>query len=363
MKVTYAHMGTSAMVFAKILEGLGHEVIHPPKPTKKTLSLGVRYAPEFACIPFKIVLGTYLETVPKGAEVIVSGGGRGPCRAGYYGEMHQRILKNLGYNVEMVFFFPPLKTPVDFFKKIVFLKGKSSWYHFFKVLRTNWERMKALDDLELAALRMRPLELKKGDVTRSLKVGLKYLDEARDLKEVQAAGKAALEEIGKVPHNSEREILKVGIIGEIYVQLEPFANFDIEETLGNMGAEVKRSIFLTQYTREDVMANGSKSVAKTASPYLNLKIGGHGQNSIGETIRYAEAGYDGVIQLAPFTCIPEIVAKSIMPKLTRDIGIPVLTFFIDEQTGTTGVETRLEAFIDLMWQKKKQGNKIAGYAV
>ena len=126
-----------------------------------------------------------------------------------------------------------------------------------------------------------------------------------------------------------------------------------------MGAEVKRSIFLTQYTREDVFADGSKNIKKLARPYLDQKIGGHGQNSIGETVHFANMGYDGVVQLAPFTCIPEIVAKSIMPKLSRDLGIPVLTIFIDEQTGKAGVETRLEAFVDMLWEKKKRKDKKA----
>lgn len=84
-------------------------------------------------------------------------------------------------------------------------------------------------------------------------------------------------------------------------------------------------------------------------------VGGHGQNSIGETILYAKRGFDGVVQLAPFSCIPEIVAKSILPKVSKDYNIPVLTFFLDEQTGEEGIKTRLEAFVDLLRQKKRKG--------
>ncbi len=359
MRVTYAHMGTSSIVFQSLLEDLGHEVVVPPQPTKNTLSLGTQYSPEFACIPFKIVLGNYLETLPRSVDVIVSGGGKGPCRAGYYGELHVRILRELGYDPEMIFFFPPLKTPVDFIKKVKRLKGRTSWKVLWHHLKTSWEKLKALDDVELEAHRVRAREIKQGESTRAMKKGLGYLKEARTHSEILEARKAGLEELGKVIQNHDRELLKVGIIGEIYVQLEPFANFNIEETLGNMGVDVKRSIFLTQFARDDVFANGSKDIKKLAAPYLGQKIGGHGQNSIGETVHYASQGYDGVIQLAPFTCIPEIVAKSIMPQLSRDLDIPVLTLFIDEQTGKTGVETRLEAFIDLLWQKKRRCQKEA----
>jgi predicted nucleotide-binding protein (sugar kinase/HSP70/actin superfamily) len=147
----------------------------------------------------------------------------------------------------------------------------------------------------------------------------------------------------------------VGIIGEIYVQLEPFANLYVEETLGEMGVHVRRSIYLTSYTKHDVLSTkGDLRSKKLARPYLPQLIGGHGQNSVGDVIRYSRMGYDGVVQLAPFTCIPEIVAKSLMPYLSREYDIPVLTLFIDEQTGRTGAETRLEAFVDLMLQRREK---------
>jgi activator of 2-hydroxyglutaryl-CoA dehydratase len=49
-----------------------------------------------------------------------------------------------------------------------------------------------------------------------------------------------------------------------------------------------------------------------------------------------------------------------MPRLSRELDIPVLTIFIDEQTGKAGVETRLEAFMDLLWQKKKRRQRLNG---
>lgn len=91
-----------------------------------------------------------------------------------------------------------------------------------------------------------------------------------------------------------------------------------------------------------------------AHPYLNELIGGHGLNSIGEIVIYAEDGYDGVIQLAPFSCIPEIMAKGIVPRVSREEGIPVMTIFIDEQTAAAGVLTRLEAFLDLLKRRREQ---------
>lgn len=355
MRITYPHMGTLTIVAEQLFQEMGQESVTPDRPTRQTLALGARYSPEFACIPFKLCLGTYLEGLARGADTIVSGGGYGPCRAGFYGELHRRILNDLGYDPEIVFFWPPLKKPADFIGKLRLLKGPSSWFDLFGIIRRAWAKLAALDELEQLSQDIRSCELHKGDTTRAFNRGAAYLNSARGLPEIAEAGGAALQELHKVPLDGEADPLKVGIVGEIYVQLEPFANLYVEETLGEMGARVRRSIYLTNYTKHDVLSTrGDLRSKKLAQPYLSQLVGGHGQNSVGDVIRYARMGYDGVVQLAPFTCIPEIVAKSLVPYLSRKYDIPVLTLFIDEQTGRAGAETRLEAFVDLMLQRREK---------
>ncbi len=61
----------------------------------------------------------------------------------------------------------------------------------------------------------------------------------------------------------------------------------------------------------------------------------------------------GVIQLAPFSCIPEIVAKGILPRVSEIEDIPVMTIFLDEMMGKAGMQTRLEAFVDLLSQRRE----------
>ena len=78
---------------------------------------------------------------------------------------------------------------------------------------------------------------------------------------------------------------------------------------------------------------------------------------------YAKHGFDGVVQLAPFACIPEIVAKGILPTISQEYGIPVLTIFIDEQTGKAGVQTRLEAFVDLLQRRRENKAKSERLAI
>ncbi len=130
-----------------------------------------------------------------------------------------------------------------------------------------------------------------------------------------------------------------------------------------MGVYAHRSIFLTDWVKENAFLDAlriqpEKEIRSQAKPYLNHAVGGHGENTIGETVRYAKSGYDGVIQLVPFTCIPEIVARSILPRVSRDLGIPVMSLILDEQTGLAGVLTRLEAFVDLLARRRMQSGEL-----
>lgn len=354
-KVTFPHVGESYRAFKMLMEDLGNEVVIPPRPSRRTLDLGVRHAPEFACFPVKILLGTYLETCPQGVELIVTTGGVGPCRAGHYAQLHKKILHSLGYPVDIVVLEPPRLYPLDFLHNVRRLNPhRMSYRAIYECVRRAWRKLQALDNLEKLTHKIRPREIRRGDTTRTYRRVLEWVDSAYTMREIIEAERAALEELQKVPQDPHREVLKVGIVGEVYVLLEPASNLEIEEALGHMGVEVERSIFLTGWTRDNTWAETHEviTVKDAALPYLPELLGGHGRDSVGNTVIYAKRGFHGVIQLAPFTCIPEIVARTILAKVSKDCNIPVLTFFLDEQTGKAGMITRLEAFVDLIRRQK-----------
>lgn len=361
MKISFPRMGYSYIAFKWLVENLGHECIVPPEPSKRTLDLGVRYAPEFACIPFKILLGTYIEVAEMGAEAVITSGGMGPCRAGYYWVMHKYILEELQLPLQVIAMEMPLLNLGDFMGKINKLRrsGGLSWKELLQVLKITWEKVKAIDDIEIRSHQIRPLEIKRGETTRALNEGLLLIDAAQQEDEIREARNKALLLLQEVACDESRRPLKIGLIGEIYVVLEPAANHYIQMMLGEMGVETDRSIYLSAYTRKNTIVNLEGDLFAVARPYLQeAPIGGHGVNSIAETILYARHGFDGVVQLAPFSCIPEIVAKSIIPAVSRDFDIPVQTVFIDEQTARAGVQTRLEAFVDLLeWRRSRREMK------
>ncbi len=107
MKVTFPHMGYLYVPVRSLLNSLGVEVIVPPAISQETITLGTRYAPEFACLPLKVNIGNFLEAKELGADTILMAGGVGPCRFGYYSQVQREILSDLGIDLDMIILEPP----------------------------------------------------------------------------------------------------------------------------------------------------------------------------------------------------------------------------------------------------------------
>jgi benzoyl-CoA reductase/2-hydroxyglutaryl-CoA dehydratase subunit BcrC/BadD/HgdB len=74
--------------------------------------------------------------------------------------------------------------------------------------------------------------------------------------------------------------------------------------------------------------------------------------TINDALKYAQAGYDGIIHLKSFGCTPEVDMMPILHNISQDYKIPILYLSFDSQTSETGIKTRLEAFNDMIVLKK-----------
>ncbi|MCC5911163.1 MAG: 2-hydroxyacyl-CoA dehydratase [Clostridiaceae bacterium] len=360
MKVSFPYMGTT-VVYKKLLELLGHEVIVPPKPSQRTINLGVKYSPEFACFPLKVIMGSYIEAIEKGAEVIITSGGHGPCRAGFYEKVHSKILQAENHDVEFIVFDSMFRNFKGFFRNIYRIKQNNSWYKVSQSLLFVYNMIKKLDILEKEVETIRAYEIRKGETTRAWEKIQDLFDKASTKKELEGAfnkGTQLLREIKQEKvHDSNK--IRIGIVGEIYVVMEASINMKIEEILGSLGAEVERSQYLSQWinynvTPKFINRTHEMEILKKGEKYIPIPIGGHAKQTVGHIVDFNERGFDGVIHLMPFACLPELVSQSIIPKITEELGIPVLTLAIDEQAGTANSLTRIEAFLDLIQGKKSK---------
>ncbi|MFZ5597665.1 MAG: CoA protein activase [Bacillota bacterium] len=364
MRVTFPHMGYMWICLKAMLEHLGIETVVPPPSTKKTLDLGSKYSPEFACMPFKLNLGNFMEASEIGADTIIMAGGCGPCRFGYYAQVEYEILTELGYQYDLVVMEPPEKNVGELIAKIKHISGNRPLLEVIRAIRHGYRKARAVDELEKMAAWARPRELEPGKTEEVLAGVLERVAAADGAEELEKTVESCRAEMRSIPVEN-RPVLKVGLVGEIYTLLEPFANFDIEKKLGSLGIEVNRSIYLSEWVNDHLFMGlvkglrSSKVYIKAAGPYLKHFVGGHGQETLGSAVYYNENGYDGIIQLLPFTCMPEIVAQSILPVFSSDTGMPVMTLIVDEQSGEAGFMTRLEAFVDLLAERKGKRRELA----
>ena len=102
IKISFPHMGTISIVWAAALRKLGIEPFIPPYTNKRTLSLGTKYSPEAICLPYKLILGNFIEAVEGGADYVAMITSPGICRLGEYGKTIEQTLGTLGYDAKYV---------------------------------------------------------------------------------------------------------------------------------------------------------------------------------------------------------------------------------------------------------------------
>ena len=62
---------------------------------------------------------------------------------------------------------------------------------------------------------------------------------------------------------------------------------------------------------------------------------------------------DGIISITSFGCGPDSLMIERITRKAKAFNKPLLNLTIDEQTGEAGFITRLEAFVDMLFRKKR----------
>lgn len=362
MKLTVPHMGMLSTAYTEILRKYGVDMRPPPLPSLDTLNLGVKHSPEFACLPFKINLGNMIESLRNGADAVLMPGGSGPCRFGYYGVVQERILRSLGYEFSMTLTDNPdsLSDMVKTISGISDIKTRRQGYTVFYLILM---KMAALDGIEALYHRRKPVEIHRNESDRVLRDAVRTVERVTTYRELFRAWRDVKKMFGNVKTDRSRRPLRVGIVGEIFVAIEPFANMKVEKRLLDMGVEVVRGVWLSDWMNDrfrfrPFRRSRNKLAKKWAYPYLKYASGGESIESVGNTLKFFRAGIDGVIHIMPFTCMPELVAATILNRIGSDLNYPVLSLTFDEHVSEANLQTRIEAFVDLL-ERRKKGWKVS----
>lgn len=128
--------------------------------------------------------------------------------------------------------------------------------------------------------------------------------------------------------------LKILIAAHSYVIEDPYMGRPITSYLEKHGAV---PLHADVVDREDALKN-SKELSPTCKWEMSRELLG--------SIQMNKSRVDGIILLSTFPCGSDAMVHDLL--LRRLSGIPMLTLVLDGQSGTAGLETRLESFLDII---------------
>lgn len=360
VKVAFPHMGTVCIAWAAALKKIGVEPFIPPYTSKKTLSLGTKHSPEAICLPYKLILGNFIEAIEGGADYVAMITSPGCCRLGQYGNSIENALVDIGYHARYVelSLYDGIKGMYNVLKDI---SGKNDPILFARAINIAIRKMFLLDDLEENLAYYRAREINQGDADKHYAKALQYVKDVEHSRDLKRAKKLAFDEMKKVKIDPKKEVLNVDLTGEIYLVCDSFSNQNITKELGKMGVQVRRSLTVSSFIKDAIIPKAFRDgethlqrAYRMAKPYLMRDIGGDSLECVSDVAYANERGIDGIIHISPFTCMPEIMSQNIFPAMRENCDIPILPLIMDEQTGKAGYLTRLEAFVDLMRRRKRK---------
>ncbi len=138
----------------------------------------------------------------------------------------------------------------------------------------------------------------------------------------------------------KKDGMKILIAAHSYVMEDPYMGKTVTAYLRRSGVIPLRA----DLTDRDAALKRSRELSPTCKWEINREILG------GIALHREDA--DGIILLSAFPCGPDAMVNELIARRVK--GIPLLNLVLDSQTGTAGVETRLESFIDII--RFKEGN-------
>ncbi|MEN8173081.1 MAG: acyl-CoA dehydratase activase [Chloroflexota bacterium] len=386
----FSHLNGPAIIAA--LVDLGYRVEPLPHPDRESVELGLKYANNEVCYPATIVVGDIIKTLQSGNHdltdiAVGSFASGGQCRASCYTALIKRAMISAGYEDIPII---ALTTNRSLHEQPGF---KPSTRQFIYKLMMSLVYSDAISDMYYATACR---EVNRGETLALTNNYLELLQDGKiGLNKSSILGKLkeSVQKFNAI-QTHDRELPKVGIVGEIYVKYNSFSNNYVNNWLMEHGMEVvvpplleffsmwlvgtsvqlesnlKRpslSWLLTRFLEpySEVFLNKAagvleefryyrphhsiRKVADKAKKILTLNHQyGEGWLIAGEVGTLIEDGISNVLCLQPFGCIAnQVVAKGVSKRLFQtypDLNL----LFLDMDHGVSEVNffNRLHFFIN-----------------
>jgi predicted nucleotide-binding protein (sugar kinase/HSP70/actin superfamily) len=241
-------------------------------------------------------------------------------------------------------------------------------------------------------LETRPYEVNKGETDAVYKEWLDRLikNTGQDSDTLKQFSRQVRDAFGAIKIDKNAPKPRIGIVGEIFVRSNHFANDGLIRKLEVLGAQCgippleewldyidhqrKRRNRLhleggwKDWTRQKLTEIVMERIAEPlrrefddsiesfrrelptqgildrGHQYLTPAVEGEAILSMGRVVEYAEHGFDGIVNILPFGCMPGTIVSLLLHQFRRDYGLPVLNVVV-EGTKDPGESIRFEAFI------------------
>jgi predicted CoA-substrate-specific enzyme activase len=366
-----------------------------PESDEKTLILGRKYTSGKECYPCVLTTGDIIKLVQspdfdRDRSAIFMPQADGPCRFGQYQNLQRIILDELGYSDI------PICSPNsnDSYGQILNLGDR------FR--RFAWKGIVAIDILNKLLWKTRPYEINRGESEKRYAECLNeiggLIENNKDLKNLLDHIQNVFLQI-KVEKDGKKPL--IGVVGEIYIRANRFANHHLVQKIEDLGGEVriaplaewffytnfmykKRSLAERRYTeylkavlKDQVQKKDEGSlyeklkqllqgehelpvekIIELASPYLHFTFGGEAILSVGKSIDFIRKGFCGVVNTMPFTCMPGTIVTAIAKKIREEYNnFPWLDIAYEGLEDANEL-TRLEAFMHQAREMQKKSSKV-----
>ncbi len=142
--------------------------------------------------------------------------------------------------------------------------------------------------------------------------------------------------------------ITIGLIGYVYDIYDPFVSMEIGKKLQELGTNVVTFEMLENKDIKKQIAAMKKQLFWTFSN----KVLGAGQHF------FKDDRVDGVIHVTAFGCGPDSLVGKYQEIDSDTYHKPFMTIRVDEHTGENHLQTRIEAFVDML-KKRKRSNPVA----
>ncbi len=304
-------------------EELGLDVVTSSPTTQKVLNDGVAEAVTDACIPIKLYHGHVMDIKDKVDLLFVP-----------------RLVKVRKFYTET--FCPKFLALPDLLQASISslpevldtrIDLSQSCFELFRIAQALGERFGAGFSKVTRAYMLAWKALRR---YRNLMLGGMLADEALEY----------MEKGGKIDNSNSDQALTIAVLGYPYLVYDSFVNMDLIKKLNKLGAGV--------VTTEMV---APRSLLKEAKNMPKQMFWHYSNRAMHAAYYYMNRKrVDGIIHITAFICGPDAMLDRFMEIEAHQHGqMPFLTVSIDEETGSGGVDTRLEAFIDMLKRSRVQG--------